>query len=46
MAPIITQTVTLSPLDQLAGRMYMSIFLVFETPDPARAVDALKAGLR
>lgn len=39
-------TVLLSPLDQLAERMCMTVFFVFKTPDPDRAVQSLQAGLR
>jgi hypothetical protein len=36
----------LSPLDQYIPRIYTSIILLFDTQDPAQAVDNLKAGLR
>ncbi len=37
--------VILSPLDQLADRMYMTFFLVFKTPDPELALKSLQTGL-
>ncbi|KAK4239374.1 trichothecene 3-O-acetyltransferase [Achaetomium macrosporum] len=46
MASSTLHTVTLSPLDQYMPRIYTNLFLVFETPDPALAVDRLRAGLQ
>ena len=41
-----TSTVFLSALDQFMPRMNTCAFLVFDTPDPARAVDSLQIGLQ
>ncbi|EAQ86339.1 hypothetical protein CHGG_07592 [Chaetomium globosum CBS 148.51] len=46
MASSTPQTALLSPLDQCMPRIYTTLFLVFETPDPATAVENLRAGLK
>lgn len=40
-----TETAVLSPLDQYMPGLYTTIFLVFESAHPARAVDRLRTGL-
>ncbi|KAK3302615.1 transferase family-domain-containing protein [Chaetomium strumarium] len=40
------RTAELSLLDQYMPRIYITLFLVFETSDPSGAVDSLKAGLK
>jgi trichothecene 3-O-acetyltransferase len=38
-------TVPLSPLDNYMPRIHVSLYLVFHTPDPSAAVDALQTGV-
>ncbi|KAK3370009.1 transferase family-domain-containing protein [Podospora didyma] len=46
MASTSPQTVFLSPLDQYMPRIYIRLFLIFETNDPHRAAHRLKVGLQ
>lgn len=46
MTSTTSKIVFLSPLDQYMPELYVSLFLIFQTHEPARAIDNLKAGLQ
>ena len=41
-----SHTAYLSPLDQYMPRIYVTIYLIFDTPDPSAAVNTLQAGVK